>query len=206
MTEITIAETRAFASTCHRQRSLHISLLETIISPAHILSVMPIQRLFSRRDARTFPNTTKEDVITRVSEFLRQAQFRIDFVAPFQLHAEQFYQKLGLRRVMDVWVSDSGTGTVVSIDFSATLGDAETAVGLVGAVLYLPLAVAVGAVSYLDYEADANAMMQSLWAYLSSGQPAPGGAPTMPRRCGNCGQPLDPDARFCKRCGAQASV
>jgi hypothetical protein len=166
---------------------------------------MPIQRLFSRRDARTFPNTSKEDITTRVSEFLRQAQFRIDFSSPFQIHAEQYYQKLGLRRVMDVWINDSGPGTVVSIDFSATLGDAETAVGLVGAVLYLPLAVAVGAVSYLDYESDANALIQSLWSYLSAGQPVPGAVPMMPRRCGNCGLPLDVDARFCKRCGAQAS-
>jgi hypothetical protein len=166
---------------------------------------MPIQRLFSRRDSRTF-QMTKEDAMTRVSEFLRQAQFHIDFSSPVQLHAEQFYQRLGLRRVMDVWVSDSDSGIVVSIDFSATIGDAETAVGLVGAVLFLPLAVAVGAVSYLDYESDANAMMQSLWAYLSSGQPAPGEVPAMSRRCGNCGLPLDPDARFCKRCGAQAPM
>lgn len=165
---------------------------------------MPIQRLFSRRDARAFQNITKEEMITRISEFLRQAQFRIDFVSPFQIHAEQYYQKLGLRRVMDVWIGDAAPGTTVSLDFSATLGDAETAVGLVGAVLYLPLAVAVGAVSYLDYERDANAMIQSLWAYLSPSQTPPGTAPSAPRRCGNCGLMLEADARFCKSCGAQA--
>jgi len=162
---------------------------------------MPIQRLFSRRDSRTFQNVSREEMVTRVSEFLRQAQFRIDFYSPFQLHAEQFYQKLGLRRVMDVWVGDAGPGVSVSIEFSATLGDTETAVGLVGAVLYLPLAVAVGAVSYLDYESDATAMIQSLWSYLSSSQMPP---VDMQRRCGNCGLGLDADARFCKRCGAQS--
>ncbi len=148
---------------------------------------------------------TKEETVTRISEFLRQAQFRIDFASPVQLHAEQYYQKLGLRRVMDVWVNDSGPETVVSIDFSATLGDAETAVGLVGAVLFLPLAVAVGAVSYLDYESDANALIQSLWNYLAASQQAPGTTLAMPQRCGNCGLLLETDARFCKRCGAQVA-
>jgi hypothetical protein len=167
---------------------------------------MPIQRLFGRRDARTFPSTTKEEMVTRISEFLRQAQFHIDFSSPVQLHAEQYYQKLGLRRVMDVWVNESGPDTMVNIEFSATLGDAETAVGLVGAVLFLPLAVAVGAVSYLDYESDANALIQSLWNYVSAGQPVPGAALTIPRRCGNCGLLLETDARFCKRCGAQVAL
>jgi hypothetical protein len=107
---------------------------------------------------------------------------------------------------MDVWVNDSGSGTVVTIDFSATLGDAETAVGLVGAVLFLPLAVAVGAVSYLDYESDANALIQSLWNYLAAGHQAPGTTLAMPRRCGNCGLLLEADARFCKNCGAQVAL
>ena len=166
---------------------------------------MPIQRLFGRRDARTFYNVTKEEMVTRISEFLRQAQFRIDFASPVQLHAEQYYQKLGLRRVLDVWVNDSGPQTEVTIDFSATLGDAETAVGLVGAVLFLPLAVAVGAVSYIDYESDANALIQSLWGYLGASQQVPGTALVMTHRCGNCGLLLEADARFCKRCGAQVA-
>jgi hypothetical protein len=167
---------------------------------------MPLQRLFGRRDARTFQNMTREEVTTRIGEFLRQAQFRIDFASPVQLHAEQYYQKLGLRRVMDVWVTDSGSATLVSIDFSATLGDAETAVGLVGAVLFLPLAVAVGAVSYLDYESDANALIRSLWSYLSASQQVPRADLAMPRRCGNCGLLLETDARFCKQCGAQVAL
>ena len=166
---------------------------------------MPIQRLFSRRDARTFP-MSKEEAITRASEFLRQAQFYINFHSPVQLHAEQYYQKLGLRRVMDVWVSDSAGGAVVALEFSATLGDAETAVGIVGAVLLLPVAVAVGAVSYLDYESDANALIVSMWNYLSSAAPPAPGPPAMTLRCGNCGLALEPDARFCKRCGAQVGV
>ena len=160
---------------------------------------MPIQRLFARRDVRTFP-LPYQDALVRISDFLRQAQFRVDFVTVNQIHAEQFYQKLGLRRVMDVWVNEANGASTVTIDFSATLGDTETAVGLVGAVLFLPLAVAVGAVSYLDYESDANNMISALWSYLSSAPPAAG---TVQRRCGNCGLNIEADSRFCRQCGAQ---
>lgn len=158
---------------------------------------MPFARLFTKRDSRTIRDTSVEEALLRLTAFLRQSQFHIDFVSPTQVHAEQFYQKLGLRRVMDVWVSEAGPDAAVTVEFSATLGDAEAAVGVLGAALLFPVAVAVGAVSYLDYESDANMLMASLWSYLST--------PTSPaRRCGNCGLELDQESRFCKRCGAQA--
>lgn len=160
---------------------------------------MPIQRLFTKRDQRTYPDLTAEDAASRVSAFLRQAQFGITFVSPTQLHAEQFFQKLGLRRVMDLWVQPSGAGVTVTAELSATLGDDAAAVGLLGAIVVLPVAVAVGAVSYIDYESDANSLMASLWSYLGS-------APVAAKRCGNCGLAVDASDRFCKRCGSQLPV
>jgi hypothetical protein len=165
---------------------------------------MPLQRLFVRRDSRMFNQLTPEDAVAWVGTFLGQAHFYVYNVNPYQLHAEQYFQKLGLRRAMDVWVSRQDGAAVVTAEISATLGDSEAAVGLIGAIIYLPLAVAVGAVSYIDYEQDANALLMSLWSYLGSAGPRGGGA-AQQRRCGNCGLELDPDARFCKRCGAQVT-
>lgn len=88
-------------------------------------------------------------VLTGVRTFLRQAHFQIYDADPQQVHGEQYFHKLGLRRAVDVWVNPNGDGSIVTLDISATLGDPEAAVGLLGAVIYLPLAVAVGAVSYL---------------------------------------------------------
>jgi hypothetical protein len=163
---------------------------------------MPFQRLFTRRDQRVFQNMSKEELVTRASAFLKQAQFTVSFPGAYQLHAEQVYPKIGLRRVADVWVYESGNDVKVTLDISATLGDTEAAVGIIGAVLLLPVAVAVGAVSYMDYETDAANLMGSFWSYMYSAT-----APTTQQfgtlRCGNCGLELDPDAKFCKRCGAQ---
>jgi len=158
---------------------------------------MPVQRLFTKQDQRTFANTTVESAVTQVSDFLRQARFYINFTAPTQIHAEQYFYKLGLKRVMDVEATRSPHGTTVSVKLSATLGDDAAVVGLIGAVVILPVAVAVGAISYIDYENDANALMASLWNYLGST------AAGTVVRCGNCGLNVDVGDRFCRRCGSQ---
>ncbi|MBI0582614.1 MAG: zinc ribbon domain-containing protein [Methanomassiliicoccus sp.] len=163
---------------------------------------MPLQRLFVRRDARSYPSLSVDGAADRVGTFLGQAQFQVFRVGPQQFHGEQYFQKLGLRRAIDVWINAQDGGSVVTAEISATLGDTEAAVGLVGAIIYLPLAVAVGAVSYIDYERDANSLMMALWTYLSS-PGAPGEGVRAERRCGNCGAVLETDARFCKYCGTQ---
>ncbi len=165
---------------------------------------MPLQHLFSKRDGRTYPRLPVDTALAGVRTFLHQAQFQIFDVNQQQVHGEQFFQKLGLRRAMDVWVNPQGDGSIVTVDISATLGDPEAAVGLLGAVIYLPLAVAVGAVSYLDYERDATSLITSLWNYLDNldERPSPSGPESVPR-CSNCGLSLDHDSRYCKKCGAQ---
>lgn len=167
---------------------------------------MPLQRLFVRRDSRLFSQLTPVDAVASAGSFLSQTHFQVTSVSAYQLHAEQYFQKLGLRRTVDIWISDQNGAAVVTAEISATLGDTEAAVGLLGAIIYLPLAVAVGAVSYIDYEQDAAALLTSMWSYLGSSGPRVGGpAPGPERRCGNCGLALEPDARFCKRCGAKVA-
>lgn len=165
---------------------------------------MPLQHLFSKRDTRSYPHLTTDSALNGVRTFLRQAQFQIYDVNPQQVHGEQYFQKLGLRRVVDIWVNPKGDGSIVTSDISATLGDPEAAVGLLGAIIYLPLAVAVGAVSYLDYERDATTLILSLWNYLDNmeGKSPPAGLESS-LRCSNCGLSQDHDSRYCKRCGAQ---
>jgi hypothetical protein len=172
-------------------------------SPA-VTSIMPLQRLFVRRDFRSFQNLSADDATSSVGAFLEHAQFQVTRTGPRQYYAEQYFQKLGLRRAMNVWVTDQGEGSAVSVEISATLGDTEAAVGLVGAIISLPLALAVGAVSYIDYEQDATALVGSLWNQLGSldAQRA-GGMPREGHRCASCGGLVEVDSRFCKHCGAK---
>lgn len=182
-----------------------------------------IKDLFTKRDHRSIPGITKDQAIQAASWYWRSRQFGVTFTSDFSLRGEQFYSKLGLKQSVDVWVRDEGQNTGIDLSFSASLTDEGAVVGVVGAVLLLPVTVAVGAVSYMEYESDAQRLMNDFWAYVynftkspspPAGQPAPplwaGGQPAQPaaqpppaRTCASCGEHMDPDAKFCKMCGSK---
>jgi hypothetical protein len=127
---------------------------------------------------------------------------------------------------VDVYAVDEGQNTGVDLTFSAELTDEGAVVGVVGAILVLPITVAVGAVSYMEYENDAQRLMNEFWSYLyafpknptfpSGAPPSPTWAegqtaqpavqftaPPQPRSCPSCKSSLDRDSKFCKYCGAK---
>lgn len=182
-----------------------------------------IKNLFTKRDHRSISGITKEQAVQAAAWFWRSRQFGITFSSPLSLRGEQYYSKLGLRQSVDVWVADEGSGTGVDLSFSASLTDEGAAVGVVGAVLLLPVTVAVGAVSYIEYENDAQRLMSDFWSYIYNFQkdPSPPAGPALPptwaqgqpaqpiaqaqpsRACASCGAQLDADSKFCKMCGAK---
>jgi hypothetical protein len=189
-----------------------------------------IKNLFTKRDHRSIPGITKEQAVQAASWFWRSRQFGITFTSPLSLRGEQFYSKLGLRQSVDVWAADEGPNTGVDLSFSASLTDEGAVVGVVGAVLLLPVTVAIGAVSYIEYENDAQRLMNDFWSYVynfpknpsppagpppppawAQGQPAqpiaqaPIAQATPARTCVSCGAQLDVDSKFCKMCGAKAA-
>jgi len=186
-----------------------------------------IKNLFTKREHRSVPGVSKEQAMQAASWFWRSRQFGVNFTAPYSLRCEQFYSKLGLRQSVDVWATDEGTGTAVDISFSAELTDVGAVAGVATAVIFLPVTVAVGAVSYIEYENDAQRLMAEFWSYLStfpqSQQPPKGPAPlptwaqgqpaqptvsqhpqaATPRPCPKCGAPVEPGSAFCRFCGAR---
>jgi len=174
---------------------------------------MPFRQLFAKREQRTFSGIKKETIIQSISNFWSQSQFGITFFGPFQIHGERLYSKIGLRQVIDVWIQDSGDTIMVDLMFSANLGEGEAVVGVVGAVVILPVAIAVGAVSYLEYENDANSLIGSFWNFLTSlvisnggripSQPLIQPVPKATVSCPNCTTINDLDSQYCKKCGTK---
>lgn len=184
-----------------------------------------IRNLFTKNDHRVLPNITKEQAVEGAAWYWRSRQFGVSFSSPYALTGTQFYSKLGLRQQVLVSCFDMSTGVGVDVTFSAELTDEGALVGAVGAVLVLPVAVAVGAVSYIEYENDANRMINDFWTYMSSysldrrppqgahpvtelaqGQSGAGTAPRAEeasRKCSGCGAVADHDSTFCKHCGAR---
>ncbi len=177
-----------------------------------------IKNLFTKRDHRIVPGITKEQAVQAASWYWRSRQFGITFTSPYSMTGGQFYSKLGLRQFVSMYVMDEGPNVGVDLQFSAELTDEGAVVGVVGAVLLLPVTVAVGAVSYIEYENDATRQINDFWGYLyqfpknpqpplqapppswaqgQSAQSYAGGPPTTPPPSGVPAQA----SRTCPSCG-----
>src|SRR5512136_2219337 len=141
-----------------------------------------IKSLFTKHDHRAIQGVTKEQAMQAASWFWRSRNFGVNFTSPYSLHGEQFYSKLGLRRSIDVWAADEGENVGVDLSFSAELTDVGAVAGIAGLVILWPVALAGGAVSYIEYENDASRLMSEFWSYASAfpknPQPPSGPAPS----------------------------
>lgn len=169
-----------------------------------------IKNLFTKHDHRPVKGITKEQAMQASAWFWRSRQFGVSFASPYYLQATQFQSKLGLRQSVDVRANDEGDSVGVDISFSAELTDEGAVVGAVGAVLVLPAAAIVGAVSYTEYENDAQRLMAEFWSHLyshpKSPEPPAGPSPeegSAGRVCPGCGAKQESDAKFCKYCGSR---
>ncbi|MGQ9587520.1 MAG: zinc ribbon domain-containing protein, partial [Thermoplasmata archaeon] len=173
---------------------------------------------------RSFEGLTKEQVMQAAGWFWRSRQFGVNYTSPYSVHCELFYSRLGLRQSVDLYAVDEEKKTGVAINFSAELTDEGAILGAVGAVLILPVAAVVGAVSYVEYENDAQRLTNEFWNYLGgfskNPQPpsgpisAPSWAQAQPpqvvlepkpafhtRSCPSCGVLVEDDSKFCRHCG-----
>jgi hypothetical protein len=177
-----------------------------------------IKNLFTKRDHRLISGITKEQAMQAASWYWRSRQFGVSFTSAFSMSGGQFYSKLGLRQSINVYAVDEGPGVGVDISLSAELTDEGAVVGIVGAVLLFPVTVAVGAVSYIQYENEATRLLNEFWGYLNafpknpqppapaplpswaqgqSAQPVAGAAPAAVPTAG----PTEPQRRTCPTCG-----
>lgn len=179
-----------------------------------------LKNLFTKHDHRSVSGLTKEAAMIAASTFWRSRQFGINFTSGYSLQGSQFYSNMGLRQSVNVFVVEEGADVAVDLTFSAELSDEGAVAGVVGVVLLPVVAVAVGAISVMQYEDEAQRVMNDFWSYIfafpknttSSGGPGATSpqaqaqavpAPLGARNCPGCNAPQDPEARFCKYCGTK---
>jgi len=165
--------------------------------------IMPLQHLFTKREQRILSGVTKEDLVQRSATYWNQKGYRVNFYGPYQFQGVHVESKLGLRQVVELNVTDYSQNVAIDLSLSATLGDTEAIVGVIGLVLIPIAAVAVGGLSYIDYDNSATADIANYWSYIYS--IGAGAQPQMvvPLRCKTCGASLDHDSKFCKNCGSK---
>ena len=159
--------------------------------------------MLERREARFFPGLRRDDAWAKAWDWWGHQGFQLAKTGPYRFHGSSHYARIGLRREFDLIVDDVSGGSNVDLTFGAQITDEGLIAGAVTAVFLLPVAVLGGAVSYTEYETDAQNLIVAFWQFLSVPSGASTDKPTsaMPAKCKGCGAALLPDWKVCPYCG-----
>lgn len=166
--------------------------------------------MFEKREVRIVAGARREQLWAKVWDWWGRQGFHLSQMGPYHLHGTSFYSNIGLRREVDLALEDVSGGTSADLRVNASITDEGVILGGISAVLYFPVAVVGGAVSYSEYETDARNLMIAFWqsVYAPSGAPGSSQAaiPTMPPPCPGCGAALLPDWKVCPYCGRKVGA
>ena len=175
--------------------------------------------MLEKRDYRVIPGVKAGTVSPRVRDWWQSAGFAMYEAGPNHLTGASYYSRIGLRREVEIRLREANESLYVDVAFRARISDEGAIGGVVAAVVFWPVAVAGGAISWSEYENEANALLSRFWHYMSeaTGRPSqilfvtapPFGTPypvtpppPAPSRnaCSKCGAGLEPDWRVCPYC------
>jgi len=175
--------------------------------------------MLERRDYRVIPGVKTTDVWAKAWDWWQRTGFALAHVGPNQFTGSSVYSKIGLRREIDLRFMDANNALYVDLAFRARLTDEGAVGGAVAAVVFFPVAAVGGAISWSQYENEANALMASYWQGLwqltgKSNQilyvtAPPFGTPyaatpspqAAAKGCAKCGAGLAADWKACPACG-----
>ena len=177
--------------------------------------------MLEKRDYRVIPGATAEEVWAKAWDWWQRAGFALYHVGPGHFTGSSVYSKIGLRREIDLRFMDANNALYVDLAFRARLTDEGAVGGAVAAVVFFPVAAVGGAISWSEYENEANALMANFWQLLwqATSKPSyplyatapPFGTPytIMPpvpapaaKTCAKCGAGLAADWKACPACGS----
>jgi len=177
--------------------------------PRRLLAAERIARpVFEKRDYRVLPGAKAADVWAKTWDWWQRAGFALYHVGPNHFTGASYYSNLGLRREVEVRLTDANEALYVDLGFRARLTDEGAVGGAVAAVVFFPVAAVGGAISWSQYENDANNLMWNYWHFLwqTTGKPSqilavtplPFGTPYPVM----APPPSAPAAKVCSKCGA----
>ncbi len=183
--------------------------------------------MFERQEIWYFDAPTPKDLFDSAWKTLSAAGFPLTPTSGFGFQGKSVSPTWGLHRLVEVMVTPWNQGAAVQVRFRAAPTDEGLAVGVVGAIVFLPVAVVGGAISWDKYNNDWTEVRTRLWSALqqtpgarpSSWAPPPPTPPAAPppaapqtatapsagSSCPSCKAPQPLGAKFCNQCGATIS-
>ncbi|MFA5896877.1 MAG: zinc ribbon domain-containing protein [Thermoplasmata archaeon] len=161
--------------------------------------------MFEKREVRMISGVRREDLWAKAWDWWGRAGFHLSQSGPYRMMGSSFYSRIGLKREFELSLDDVSGGCSVDLRVNAQITDEGVVLGGISAIVFWPVAVVGGAVSYTQYEDDARNLMIAFWQHVyalaAPGAPAPASTPAVPPPCTGCGAALLPDWKVCPYCG-----
>ena len=161
--------------------------------------------MFEKREVRVVPGIRRETLWPKAWDWWARAGFHLAQSGPYRLVGSSFYSRIGLKRDIELSLDDVSGGCSVDLRVNAQVTDEGVVLGGISAIVFWPVAVVGGAVSYTQYEDDARNLMSAFWQYAyaltAPGASMSAGTPAVPPPCTGCGAALLPDWKVCPYCG-----
>ncbi len=165
--------------------------------------------MFQKREVHFVGGAKPADLWPKVWDWWSRQGFQLSQSGPTSLRGTSYYSNIGLRREFWLILSEAAGGTNVDLSLNAQITDEGLVVGAVSAVVFWPVAVVGGALSYSEYETDARNLMIAFWQFLYAPAASPGtavpGPTAVPPPCSGCGAAMLPDWKVCPYCGRARS-
>ena len=179
--------------------------------------------MLERRDYRMIADAKAAEVWPKAWEFWQRAGFALYNVAPNHFTGSSYYSKIGLSREVELRLVEANNAVYVDLAFRARFTEAGAVGGAAAAVLFWPVAVVGGALSWSEYENEARALLATFWHHLwqATGKPSqilfstappfgqpytvmppPPPASTVAKVCAKCGAAMAAEWKVCPYCGA----
>jgi hypothetical protein len=171
--------------------------------------------MFSKRECRVYIGVRREQIYAQTCDFWTRQGFFVAQVSPYNIQGQSYFSKIGLRREFYLTLGDNGNGTIADLTLNARISDEGMVGGAAAAVLFFPVAVIGGAMSYTEYESDAGRLISSFWFYMDQVARTPGAIAAVPvatvqpvqvvqvqnKPCIACGALLPESWKACPYCG-----
>lgn len=159
--------------------------------------------MFDIRDYRMYKRSKRDKIYPQICDFWARQGFLVAQLAPFVIQGQSYQQKIGLRREFDLRMDDHKGNTYIYLNFRATLSDEGLLGGAAATIIFWPMPVVGGAVSYTEYENDARNLIGNFWVFMDQLTKTRGTMPQPPEPP-ETPEPEKPllESTQCEYCGA----
>ena len=169
--------------------------------------------MFDKREYLVYKGVKSRDIYPQVCRFWSEQGFYVGQLSPFEIQGQSYHQRIGIRREFYLRMNESEGDSYIDLSLRAKVTTEGLFGGAVAAVIFWPVALAGGAISYYEYEKDTVNLLGSFWDYVDNisgevGTPVQAVPPFSPPAystdsvsCSKCSALLPRHWRACPYCG-----